>query len=143
MKLTEESIYFIEEAIKYAKHIQKFSQLSNPTYQNAVIFCLKAIGTCVHHAVYGSATSARMIQNISAGKFPKSFSFFGDIYYLRNALTHNFNSFFVKGSTVSHIESRYIFECLVKIRENIGQVIEYFNILISIRNTDIEEKFML
>jgi uncharacterized protein with HEPN domain len=97
MRLRKETLQQIKKAFNFATVIQqlfhnidKAADIKTPL-QNAIMFCLKAIGTCIDKAAWHERVDLSLDLKPNQ-KLPKdTLIFWKNMHYLRNTLVHHFD----------------------------------------------------
>jgi len=130
MKLTNDSIKFLKDALSYVKIIQKITDehLQTPIGQHALLFCLKTIGTCIEKSA--KLSGIRLHENNQ----PDTLKFWKNLYHLKNDLVHHFHAN-MKNNYQLHPEQLNL---LKLVHKQIGQLKFYLQLVVTKGNTDVD-----
>ena len=140
MKLSRDSLYQIKKAFNLAGTIrQLFLNIGEATeiktpLQNAIMFCLKAIGACIDKAAWLEGMDLSRELNFGQ-KLPRdTLIFWKNMHYLRNTLIHHFDQNMTQNSFGLTECQRQI---LFVICKRIDQVMIYLQQIQSDKDTSI------
>jgi hypothetical protein len=139
MRLKQQTINQLRRVIKFGEIIKrlffatKSSSDIKPSLQNALIFCLKAIGTGIDNAAKLEQLELDNPLNETQQLLQDTLIFWKNLHYLRNALIHHFDCNMLNLFGLQADEC----ECLFKVCKNMGQVVFYLHLVCDAYNTAI------
>ena len=137
MRINDDANLNLRRALGFVMEIKQiFSNSPSPApfEQNALIFCLKAVGICIDEAAKRMGLDFSKPLTYHQHLPRDTVLFLRNMHYLRNALIHHFDSNMLNGFVLSADENALLF----KLCKNIGQVEFYLNLITTQKKTDID-----
>ena len=131
----QKAIFFGEEIRKLFTNIQKPENIQAPL-QNALMFCLKAIGTCLDKAAESENINLEQDLRPEQRRPYDTLLFWKNLHHLRNSLIHHFDQNMLHNFSLQTDE----FFLLFNICKNAGQIVFYLRLVANQNNTSVDLK---